>query len=386
MAITPTYSHSTSPALAKVKLGESIYYVKDADLRSIVEAFGTATAKDSTTTVTSTGAALPTESAIYSFVTSQIGNLGKVVNLLSASTTAEVTNPALGDMVITSTGKEWLYDGEAWREVGDETAYVPKTTSVAGIALSTDISVSALQNALSLAALAYKSSASGSLTNYVNGLTGADYTPEGSVNVSLSQTATAATLTSADYTPEGSVSVEVTNTATSAVLTSADYTPEGTVSVTPTTTTFYQVASVGTAPSLTESKYNFATEGITAAIDSTDTEMLVFSTANTSQAIYSTNWNAGEATTLASEATTVATGISSASFTGSKVVDFQVTGVTYSKASATAAATFTGSKVANFQVTGVSYDKATVSSTAFTGSSATITPTLTSTTKDITVS
>lgn len=385
MAITPTYSHSTNPTLAKVKLGESIYYVKDADLRAIVEAFGTATAKDSTNAVTSTGVALPTESAIYSFVTSQVGNLGKVVNLLSASTTSEVTDPTLGDMVISSDGKEWLYDGETWREVGDETAYVPKTTEIAGISLSTNISTSALQEALSLAALAYKSSASGTLTNYVNGLTGADYTPEGSVSVTLSNTATAAAITSSDYTPEGSVSVDLTNTATAAVLTTADYTPEGNVSVTPTTTTFYQVENVGTAPSLTESKYSFATEGVTATIDSTDEEMLVFTAAGTSQAIYSTNWDAGSATTLASTPTTVATGISSAAFTGSKVTDFQVTGVSYSKATVSSAS-FSGSTAANLKVTGVSYDKATVSSAAFTGSSATITPTLTSTTKDVTVS
>lgn len=384
MAIS--YAHSTAPTLAKVKLGSTIYYVKDADLRAIVEAFGTATAKDSTDVVTSTGTALPTESAVYDFITSQVGNLGKVVNLLSETNHLLVDDPTLGDMVIEATGKEWLYDGTNWREVGDESAYVPKTTEIAGIALSTDISISALQEALSLAALAYKDTATGTLTNYVNGITGADYTPEGNVTVTLSDTATDAVLTKADYTPEGSVTVDLTNTTTSATLTTADYTPEGNVSVIPTTTTFYQVASVGTAPSLTESKYSFATEGITAAIDNEDNEMLVFSTAGTSQAIYSTNWNAGEATTLASEATTVTTGISSATFTGTKATDLQVTGVSYSKAGINAAGTtFTGSKVANALVTGVSYDKANISSATFVGSSATITPTLTSTTKDVTV-
>jgi hypothetical protein len=38
------------------------------------------------------------------------------------------------------------------------------------------------------------------------------------------------------------------------------------------------------------------------------------------------------------------------------------------------------------KITGVAYDKASVSSASFTGSSATITPTLTSTTKDVSVS
>lgn len=336
MAITPNYSHAGDANLAKIKLNNSIYYVKDADLRAVVEAFGTATSKNSTNSVTSTGTNLPTESAIYTLVNNQLSPIGKAVNLLSASTTAEVTNPSTGDIVISSTGKEYLYDGSNWREIGDENTYVPKTTTVAGVSLSSNISKSDLQGALDLDALAYKSSASGSLTNYANGISGASYTPSGSVSVSLSQTKTAANLTSANYTPSG------------------------TVTVTPSTTTLYKVTSVGTAPSLTESKASFATEGVVATIDTSDSEMLVFSTAGTSQAIYSTNWNAGTTPTLESEPTTVATGISSA--------------------------TFSGSTETNLKITGVSYSKASVSAASFSGSEATIAPTLTTTTKTVTVS
>lgn len=205
MALTPTYSHATD--IAKIKIGESVYWMKDADLRSIVEAFGTATAKDSTNAVTSTGVALPTESAVYDEIVRQVGALGSVINLLSESDHSAVTSPKKGDFVVEADGKEWLYDGAAWREVGDETAYVLKTTKVAGIALSSDISSAAMSTALDLKALAHKDSAAGTLTNYVNGLTGASYTPEGSVSVDFEQTATAATLTKGDYTPAGAVTV-----------------------------------------------------------------------------------------------------------------------------------------------------------------------------------
>ena len=44
MAINPTYAHDT--VLSKVKLGTTTYYLKDPDLRAIVNAFGNATAQD----------------------------------------------------------------------------------------------------------------------------------------------------------------------------------------------------------------------------------------------------------------------------------------------------------------------------------------------------
>lgn len=383
MALTPTYSHATD--IAKIKIGESVYWMKDADLRSIVEAFGTATAKDSTNAVTSTGVALPTESAVYDEIVRQVGALGSVINLLSESDHTAVTSPKKGDFVVEADGKEWLYDGAAWREVGDETAYVLKTTKVAGIALSSDISSAAMSTALDLKALAHKDSAAGTLANYVNGIEGASYTPQGSVSVDFEQTATTATLTKGDYTPAGAVTVNLSQTATNATLASADYTPAGTVSVTPSTATFKQVASVGKLPSVSETSGSFATAGITAAIDSTDDEMLVFTAATLAAALTGTGFSAGELPSLSTADTTFVTGISSAAFTGSEVKNFQVTGVTYDKATVSSAS-FSGTKAESALVTGVTYDKATFSAATFTGSSTTITPTLTSTTKEVSVS
>jgi uncharacterized protein YjbI with pentapeptide repeats len=387
MAISPAYAHSDAAHLARVKIGEITYYMKDSELRSIVEAFGTATAKDYADAVTSSGIALPTQSAVYDFVLSQVGNLGKVVNLLSESTTAAVTDPAAGDMVVDAQGREWLYDGSAWREVGSESYYVLKTATIAGIDLQDNIASSELSAALDLKAFAHASEGTFTVENYVTGLTGAEYTPVGDITVTLDQTATAADLTKADYTPAGSVNVELSQTSTAATLTKADYTPAGTVSVTPSTSSFYQVASIGKAPSVNESAGSFATAGVTVAVDNTDTEMLVFTTASLASALTATNFDAGELPSLASETTSFVTGISSASFTGSEMKSFNVTGVNYDKATLSSA-TFTGNKAEDALVTGVSYSKASVvaSETTFAGSSTTITPVLTSNSKTVTVS
>lgn len=335
MSITPSYSHS-SESLAKIKLGNSIYYLKDADLRSVVEAFGTAVYKNSTDTIVSTGTQIPTESAVYALVISEMGSLASAITLLSESDHTAVTNPEKGDFVIESDGKEWLYDGTQWREVGDESAYVPKTTTIADLSLGSNITKAALSTAMGLGALASKATATTTLTDYANGINGASFTPQGTVTVTFSQTATAATLSTSDYTPGG------------------------TVTVTPKTATFYQVASVGTLPSVDEVTSSFATSGVTAAIDGTDTEMLVISNATRASALTATGFNAGTLPSLSASATTIVTGISSASFTGSKA---------------------TGAIV-----TGVSYSKATLSSASFSGSAATITPTLTTGNKTVTVS
>ena len=335
MSITPSYSHSNE-SLAKIKVGNSVYYLKDADLRSVVEAFGTATSKNSTNTVSSTGTGLPTESAVYDFLISEMGELASALTLLSASDHTAVTDPEKGDFVIEANGKEWLYDGTAWREIGDESAYVPKTTTIAGLTLSSNITSANLSSAMSLGALASKASATTTLNDYAKGINGASYTPSGTVTVTLSQTATAASLTSSDYTPSG------------------------TVTVTPKTATFYQVTSIGTLPSVSETTASFATAGVTATIDGTDSEMLVLSSASTSNALTGTGFSAGTLPSLSSSATTIVTGISTASFTGTKATGALITGVTYSKA--------------------------TLSSPTFSGTSATITPTLSTGSKTITVS
>lgn len=360
--MTVTYSHASDLHLAKVKLGDSVYYLKDADLRTIVEAFGTATSKNYADVLTSNGSSLPTESAVYDYVVSAIGELGKVVNLLAASDHTQVANPANGDMVVEDDGKEWLYVKESgaaqgvWRNVGDENSYVAKTFEIAGLAMSSNITSSALQNALGLGSLAYKDSASAVLAGWATGIASYGYTPEGQVDVTLDQTETAAAVTTSDYTPAGSVSVQL-NTDSFYTMTS-----EGSVG------TFN--AGSYSAPSVSESSKSFAVEGLTASVDSVDTEMLVFSTASTASAVYATNFDAGS--------------YSAPSLTGLTMPVFS----SYTLATGVSSASFTGTKLESTMVTGVSYSKATVnaSRTSFTGSSTTFAPVLTTSNKDISVS
>lgn len=405
MAINPTFS--STPTLAKVKLGSQVYWLKDAELRDIVSAFGTATAKDSTDTVTSSGTNLPTESAVYAEIVSQIATLGKVVNLREESDHTKASNPKKGDLVVESDGKEWLYDGNGWREVGDETAYVLKTTSVAGYGLSSDITSAQLSTALDIKAFAHANTGTFTVNDYATGIADADYTPKGNISVALTQTDTAATITSEAYTPAGNISVALTQSDVSASLTTKDYTPAGNVTVLLNQDSVNGVTSVGTlptytngsytAPSVSESVSSFATAGIIASVGSgNDADTLILSTASTASALTATNFDAGSYTaptyvsgTLPTiSAMTFATGVSSATFAGTKEVDAIVTNVTYEKAAIDASNTkFTGTPEDNLKITSVTYNKATVnaSQTTFTGTSAVISHSLTKGDKTVTV-
>ena len=139
----------------------------------------------------------------------------------------------------------------------------------------------------------------------------------------------------------------------------------------------------GTLPSLgAETKSAFATEGVVAALDATDDETLVFTTAGTSQAVTAQGtFNAGTLPTFTEGAFTAAslaagfytpgTAASKASdsFSAKKlpVVDGTADAVTAVSATLHEAPTFTGDKFkatfagteqADVIVTGVTYDKA----------------------------
>lgn len=286
-----------------------------------------------------------------------------------------------------------------------------------------NITAEEVKTALGLKALAFKDSASATLTDYVSGVADIAYTPAGTVNVALTQTATdltstgtlstTATVSVPKFTPEGTVATTVTTADTAAILTTADYTPTGDVSVTlATDNVLGSVKTAGSVATFTEGAYtpatldyvesdSFAKEGLKAAIDADDAEMLVFSAAGTGKASVingftggskaADTFNGGAMPTFESAA--VATGVQAASFTGTKAADALVTAVSYKKAT-DVNATFTGTAKdlsgtatitdAEISVTG-SYDKAAVKSAAFTGTAATITPDVKVTTKTITV-
>lgn len=173
-----------------------------------------------------------------------------------------------------------------------------------------------------------------------------------------------------------------------------------TVTVTPQTVKIRGITGVGTlpsytaaqytAPSVTESKSAFATAGMVAAVDGTDTEMLVISAAGTAEALTSTGFNAGSFTdgqfstgtlpTMA-EPTAVMTGAtasaSAPTFTGGKIA------ATFTGTQAAISATFAGTE-GDVSVSG-NYDKAGVQTSTFSGTEATITPTLKTGNKEVTV-
>ena len=340
-----------------------------------------------------------------------------------------------------------------WEKIGstqaDLTGFVSKEAEIAGVEIGDGITKSELQNALDLKAMAYAATASGETEQHtVSGVTGS-VTPEGSISVTLGFDKTEMTSKGA-YTPAGTLTgisdlvtdgaVDVTlkdaATATSAVVSYDSYTPAGTITLTTSAATVVsdvsftksdsagaiQIEGTVSAPTLTlnETKGDFiqtvtfeaptkaadsftaatltntsktvATEGVTAAMDTTDTEMLVFSAASTDSASLITNFNGGAFTegafTAGSLTFTKDRAVTSASptaaaptFTGAKYL----LDVSEGSIDVPSAATFTGTKSDNNIVTGVTYFKQEVdtktftptksANVTFTGTAATITVT-----------
>ena len=228
MAIDITRS---SLNLSKVKIGESIYHIKDAELQA---ALNTAAQKAAATAIDasnkSSNEAVPTIKAITDYIN------GEMEGLTSAMHFAGVTDPEdgdtfeqrvaalyaqeghdelrAGDIVIDGT-TEYVYSGSEWKELGDEGNYVSKSQletalqnlSVAGVALGADkaITTAELKEALGLGALAYKNDASGSITVPTAAQTLAGLAKAGEYTVSGDAVAVPATYSALDVTPAGSV-------------------------------------------------------------------------------------------------------------------------------------------------------------------------------------
>ena len=421
--------------LSKIKVNNAIYDLKDAAARAdlatmlgnqAAKALGTAAWLDSVGTVAEGGTNLPTAGAVHAAIQAAVADLAGAMHFRGVVTKNEgesdlealarvITDAENGDIAIIGV-KEYVYNGSVWQELGDESiyltiataaeTYVAKTRTIAGIDLQDDITAEEIKTALGLKALAYKDTASATLTDYATGIEDAKYTPAGSVEVTLSQTSTAMQ-SSGSFKPAGTVTGTTTAAGTVSIAKADDGTQiSGTVSaptitVTPATAQVQHIDSVGTlpsytaaqytAPSVAESKSSFATEGVVATMDGTDVEMLVISAAGKSDALTGTGFNAGSYTAAQfnagslptlGEAQTVVTGITKAEasapvFTGDKF------GATFAGTKADIAATFVGTD-GNVTVSG-NYDKAGVQSTGFTGTEATIAHTLLKGNKTVTV-
>lgn len=408
-------TYVNTPVLSKVKIGDQIYYLKDAEVRALLDTYGTAVTYNVDATVAENGAGLITAGAVHSYVTEYVTNItGGAMTFLGIKDELPATGKP-GEVVIVGTA-EYVYADGKWNLYGDEgvyatiagvdAAYVKKTLTIAGIDLNDAITAEELSTALGLKALAYKDSASGTLT-VVTGIKDATYTPAGSVAVALNHTSTAMASTGT-FTPAGNVTGNVTATGTVSLArddvngTAVSGTVSApSVTVTPTTAQVQHISSVGslpsytaaqyTAPSVTEAKAQFASEGVVAAIDGTDAEMLVFSAAGKADALTGTGFNAGSykaakfnAGTLPElgAAQTVVTGIKKAeasapTFTGDKF------GATFAGSQVAITAKFAGTE-GNVSVSG-NYDKAGVESASFSGTEATISHEVTSEAKTVTV-
>ena len=426
-----TYANNDN-VLSKVKFGNTTYYLKDAAARAILDTFGGAALEDVALSIADGGTGLVTSDQVYDFVLQQIGGLGEALNLLSESDHTQVAAPAAGDFVVESDGKEWLYDGTGWREVGSENAYVLKTFTIAGIDMADNITKAELQQALELGALAYKDNGSVKVTtidSFNSFTTGA----AGTYNVSSTAVSVPATYDALDVTPAGSVSIEagtaaaasydkVSGVAISAAApvegtSVANYTPSGSVSVTnitvtPSTTSVATVTDQGTAYQLqagsctqgSDTTSAFATEGVVVSIGednsgsggADESETLIITAASTSNAVtasgtvtYTDPQLSGSLPTFGSQS--VVTGISSASasasFSGDGTVlsaspSFTSTAATMTQPTFTGSFTGTSKSVTPAVATTVS---AVGTDASITVTSSSVTPTANSTEKTVSV-
>lgn len=372
-----TYTHT--PVLSKVKLGNSVYYLKDADVRAILDTFGNVVTYNVADAIADGGTGLATADQVYDYVNRQIGAVGDIITLLTETDHEEVESPAAGDFVVEEDGSEWLYDGTSWREVGTEGAYVLKTFTIAGIDMQDAITANELKTALGLKALAYKDNGSVSIST-IDSIDSFTTGKAGSYNVSSTPVSVPATYSALDVTPAGSVSItpgtaaaasydKATSvsvaTAAPAEGQSATYTPSGSVSVTnitvtPSTGSAATVTSAGQAYQLSAGSVThaadttsaFATAGVVATVGTgNDAETLILTAASTSDAVTAVGAITYTDPTLSGSLPTfgtqdVVTGISgasaSASFSGDGIMINATPSYTATNATMTQP-TFTGS-------------------------------------------
>lgn len=367
------------PVISKLTIGDKTYYLKDAEARELLATLGTAAQKDVAAGVGAEEQGLVTGAMVQA----AIAGIASSMHFRGVFTsTAEVTDPAAGDVIIVGV-KEYVYGGDPadWHELGDETLYALKTVTIGTQNLSANINLDTLATDMGLGKLAKKDSATGTVAGQT--ITGVKATGNvtGSIAVALNQTATAATLAKSAYSPAGTIAADVTATGKVSIAKDAENGVQisgsvsaPTVTVTPATDSIKKVTSVGTLPTkaadiFTANGDDTFTAGSKAAwsanVDETS-ETLSFSfTANDlptfkqgAKASYTEGtFDAGTLPELAAEGTAVVTGITSATatapvFTGDKFT------ATFTGDKTTVNASFSGTEVQ--VVSGVTYDKATV--------------------------
>ena len=430
------YTYANTPVLSKIKVGDNYYYMKDADVRTILDTFnnsivtGTIAANASTGNTTD----LATLGVVKEYVDAQVGTINKFdVEVAQTLPTASAetmyilylvpnAQASAGSYVeyitlrflkkgATEPYNDNSYD-YSWKQIGntsiDLTGYLSTDATVAGVGFDAgNVPTAALKTALGIDDLgdfAYADTAEATVVNGVNEHT---YQPAG--NVSITPGTTTATVTSTGtYTPTGNVTGSVVasgNVSAAKNNESGAFQLSGsvaapTVSVVLSTDNFVKTADAGSLPSFTEGAFTaasltyqnsaFATNGSVATVGTgNDAETLIFTAATTATASNISAFSGGSkaadtfsAGTLPTfTSSSAAVGVTSAtatapSFTGDKF-DFTFIGTT-----ATLSASFEGS-AATISVSG-NYDKTTIESATFTGTTATLSHTVTTGTVTVT--
>lgn len=395
-------TYSSTPVMSKIKLPSgNTYYLKDADARAILDAINAnvyESLKLDLGTVDGNDAKLVTAADIKAYV-DRIADLGfdvvKLAELPEANETSyntyknnivliEAQAPAGNcvEYVILRSGTEGSYT-YAWEQIGTTDVDLNDYLTAIGYNDTTHT----LTQTHGIGGTAETVHTFGNLADADTA--SATYTPAGTITVNpLTQTDTEATLTKADYTPEGTINeLTIIDSVGTAASKAADTFTQGTLP-----TKAKDTFDKGALPSFTEGAFNagklpslgdqttdtFAQAGITAAMDSIDKEMLVFTTADTASAVtdrgtfdagtlpskVADTWDAGELPSYTEGAFTQGTlpTFTEGEFTPNTVATTKkVTPV------------FTGTKATNVLVTGVNYDKATSAGATFTGTQAKIT-------------
>ena len=349
MALSPVYENTNT--LKKLTVGGATYFLKDADLRKLVESFGSVVYKDVVTTFNEDGADIATEAATAAYIKEKIAGLQGAMHFVGVTgvraegdTDLQVIEkfyiakgvlPAAGDVILVGdNAKEYICSAAGataaaatWEEIGDQTIYLtiaaaaatytPMTRTIAGIDLKDDITAEEMKTALGLKALAYKDTASGSVDviDTINNITvgkAGEYNVAGQTTVDVAQTFTAL-----DVTPAGNVTVTAGTAAaatyqktTAATISasdvgdgqSANYTPAGTVSLPSLTAgvtlqgvNVPTVTDAGTSYSLTpgsvskaeDTASKFVKKGVSFSVDEGDEALTLSYVANTDSEFYS---------------------------------------------------------------------------------------------------
>ena len=349
MALSPVYENTNT--LKKLTVGGATYFLKDADLRKLVESFGSVVYKDVVTTFNEDGADIATEAATAAYIKEKIAGLQGAMHFVGVTgvraegdTDLQVIEkfyiakgvlPAAGDVILVGdNAKEYICSAAGataaaatWEEVGDQTIYLtiaaaaatytPMTRTIAGIDLKDDITAEEMKTALGLKALAYKDTASGSVDviDTINNITvgkAGEYNVAGQTTVDVAQTFTAL-----DVTPAGNITVNAGTAAaatyqktTAATISasdvgdgqSANYTPAGTVSLPSLTAgvtlqgvNVPTVTDAGTSYSLTpgsvskaeDTASKFVKKGVSFTVDEGEEALTLSYVANTDSEFYS---------------------------------------------------------------------------------------------------